>query len=140
MTTIVCNREGMCADKRVTGGTMFKTSKIHRVNGGLIGYCGHIESALKFIEWRKNPDTKPEYEEKNWEALELTADGRLLWWGAGLIPIEIEDEYYAVGSGSGYALGAMSMGATLQQAIKIAATYDPGTGPDVQSLKLGTKK
>lgn len=130
----------MCADKRVSGGTVFKMSKIQRVNGSLIAGCGHTEQVLKFIEWRKNPDTKPTFEERTWEALELTSDGRILWWGTELMPIEIEDDYYAIGSGSDYAMGAMAMGASPSQAIKIAAIYDPSTGPDVQSLKLGTKK
>lgn len=139
MTTIVCDRQGMAADKRISGGTMFKTTKIHRINGSLIGFCGNIEHCLKFIEWRRNPDAKPNFEERTWEALELTADGRMLWWSMELIPIVIEDEYYSVGSGSNYALGAMAMGATPSQAIKIAAIYDPSTGPDVQTLKLGKK-
>ena len=139
MTTIVCNREGMCADKRVTGSTMFKTTKIQRVNGSLIGYCGNIEHCLKFVEWRRNPDSKPEFSERTWEALELTSDGRMLWWSIDLMPIEIEDDYYAIGSGADFALGAMAMGAKPQQAIKVAATYDPGTGPDVQTMKLSKK-
>lgn len=140
MTTIVCDRSGMAADKRVTGVTMFKTTKIYRINGALIGICGHIEQALKFIEWRRNPDSKPTFEEDTWDAIELTADGRMLYWSKELMPIPIEDEYYAIGSGSKFALGAMAMGATPSQAIKIAAIYDPSTGPDVQSLRLGNKK
>lgn len=49
MTTIVCNRTSMAADKRVTGGPMFKTAKIARVNGSLIGFAGNTEQALRFI-------------------------------------------------------------------------------------------
>ena len=78
MTTIVANRKGMAADKRISGcGTVFKTSKLHRVRGSIIGFCGNVEQALQFIEWRRNPDAKPSFSEPNFEAIELTADGQL---------------------------------------------------------------
>lgn len=140
MTTIVADRNGMAADRRISGtGSAFKTAKLHRIRGSIIGYCGNPEQAMRFIEWRRNPDAKPSFSEPDFEALELTAGGDLLWWGSEMVPLTIDDDHYAIGSGSGYALGAMAMGATPKQAIKIAADYDPGTGSDVQTLTLGGK-
>lgn len=140
MTTIVADKKGMAADKRITGvGTVFKTPKLHRVNGSIIGYCGNAEQALQFIEWRRHPDTKPSFTEPNFEALELTADGRLLWWGTEMIAIPIEDEHYAIGTGAGYALGAMAAGVGVKRAIQIAAMYDANTGTEVQTLMLSKK-
>lgn len=139
MTTIVCNRTSMAADKRVTGGPMFKTTKIFRINGSLIGFCGNLEAALQFVEWRRVPDAKPEFAENSFEALELSADGRLTYWATQLTAIDIEDEFYAIGSGASLALGAMAMGASPKRAITVAALYDSGTGSDVQTLTLAGK-
>lgn len=140
MTTIVCNRTSMAADKRVTGGPMFKTTKIFRINGSLIGFCGSLEASLQFVEWRRTPDTKPEFgENSSFEALELSADGRLTYWASQLVAMAIEDDFYAIGSGASLALGAMAMGASPKRAISVAALYDSGTGSDVQTLTLAGK-
>jgi hypothetical protein len=44
--------------------------------------------------------------------------------------------FYAVGSGSHLALGALEAGASPKQAIKIASRYDSGTNNDVRVLKI----
>lgn len=143
MTTIVADRKGMAADKRISfsagGNSVFKTSKLHKVNGSIIGICGNVEQAMQFIEWRRTPDTKPTFSEPAFEAIELTAEGQMLWWGGEMIAIPIEDEHYAIGTGAAYALGAMAHGATVKEAIQIAATYDANTGTEVQTLMLSKK-
>lgn len=140
MTTIVCNRQGMAADKRISGGPIFASTKIFRVNGSLIGIAGNIEQALRFVEWRRTPEQKPQFaEQSGFEALELTPDGMLIYWGAEMVGVEIEDAYYAIGSGSWLALGAMGMGATPKEAIKVAARWDVATGTEIQVMTLKGK-
>lgn len=140
MTTIVCTRTTMAADKRVSGCPIFKTAKIYRIKGALIGFCGNVEQALRFIEWRRSPDAKPTFvETSDIQALELSADGRLTLWGAEMVGIPIEDEFYAIGSGAFVALGAMAMRASPKRAIEIAAKYDTNTGSEVQIMTLGGK-
>lgn len=140
MTTIVCNREGMAADKRISGAAIFKSQKIFRVNGSLIGFAGNVEQALRFIEWRRSPEQRPQFSDgPSFEALELTPDGALIWWGAEMVGVEVQDEYYAIGSGAQIALGAMAMGATLKEAIQIAARWDTATGKEVQTMNLKGK-
>jgi 20S proteasome alpha/beta subunit len=137
MTTIVCNREGMAADKRSTGGAIMKVTKLFRVNGSIIGAAGNFEQILRFVEWRRNPEQRPTFaSETSLNALELMPNGKILWWGAEMVPITVEDEYYAVGSGSPYALGALAMGASLKEAVKIANRWDEQTGPQVQTMRL----
>lgn len=140
MTTIVCNHTTMAADKRISGVPMFKTCKIHRIKGSLIGFAGNTEQALRFIEWRRSPDGKPTFiETASFEAIELSSDGRLTWWGTEMVGIPIEDEYYAIGSGAAYALGAMAMKASPKHAIEVAARYDSCTGSDIQTMTLSQK-
>lgn len=137
MTTVVCNRASMAADKRISGGPIFSSTKIFRVNGSLIGVAGHLEQALRFVEWRRTPEQKPAFNEPvNFEALELRPDGALVWWGPEMVGVAIEDDYYAIGSGSAIALGAMAMGASPKQAIKAASRWDVSTGSEVQTMAL----
>lgn len=140
MTTIVCNRTGMAADRRATGTHIMRVTKVFRVNGSLIGVSGNLEQALRFVEWRRTPEAKPTFSEAtNFAALELTPEGEIRYWGAEMVAVPIENEYFAVGSGSGYALGAMAMGASLKDAIKVAARFDEATGSEVQTMSLRGK-
>lgn len=43
---------------------------------------------------------------------------------------------YSIGSGSKYALGALSAGASAKRAVRIAALYDAGTNDTVSVLKV----
>jgi ATP-dependent protease HslVU (ClpYQ) peptidase subunit len=139
MTTIVANRSAMAADRRISGGLVFQTQKLFRVHGAIIGVAGDMQHCLKFIEWRKNPDTKPTMAEPEFEALELTSCGQLLWWGAELVALPIDGDTYAIGSGGPVALGAMEMGASLQKAIAIAAKWDCKTGGTAQLMRLDAR-
>jgi ATP-dependent protease HslVU (ClpYQ) peptidase subunit len=51
--------------------------------------------------------------------------------------MKIDEPFFAIGSGSTTALGAMHAGATTAQAIKAATKVDPFTGMGVKTLKLG---
>ena len=128
----------MAADKRVTGGPMFCTTKLFRVRGSLLGIAGNVEQAMRFVEWRRTSGPQPQFtEQPNIEVIELTSDGKLFWWGAEMVGIPIEGKCYAIGSGAALALGAMEMGATPKQAIQIAAKWDATTGSEVQTMSLG---
>jgi len=91
------------------------------------------------VEWRKAKSTaeRPCFtEETSFEALELKSDGSLIYWGAEMCGIPIEDDFYAIGSGAPFALGAMAMGASLQKAIQVASRWDNATGTEIQVMNL----
>ena len=140
MTTIVCTRAGMVADRRISSDVIFLSKKLFLINGSIYGICGDIEQAIKFLDWRRNPDQKPQFAEiSDIEILELTPDARMLRWSSELVGVEIDNDYYAIGSGAQLALGALSMGATPQQAIRIASKWDTSTGTEIQTMKLKAK-
>lgn len=56
--------------------------------------------------------------------------------GANMCFVEDEKGIYAVGSGSPYALGALSAGATPKKAVEIARDWDMYTGGEVQTLTI----
>ena len=49
----------------------------------------------------------------------------------------IESEFYAIGSGRKYALGAMEMGAGPEYACEIACRFDPFSGAPIRALTHG---
>jgi hypothetical protein len=46
----------------------------------------------------------------------------------------IKSEYYAIGSGAGYAMGAFAMGATAEEAVKAACLFDNHCAEPVMTL------
>lgn len=141
MTTVVCNRHMMVTDKRATfdGSASFTITKIFKIRGSIYGICGNLEHAMQFIAWRRKPGDKPILVDSSFNALELTPKHEILWWGSELVPVPIEDEFYAIGTGAAYATGALEMGAQPADAIAIAAKHDPSTSPEVQAMRLGSK-
>lgn len=139
MTTICANLKTMCADKMVSGGAVFNTTKIHRIGNSLYGGAGDYEPIIMFMRWRIDPSQVPEFRaEDAFNVLELNPHG-LYCWGPRLVPMLIENDFYAIGSGSGVALGALAHGATLQAAIKTASRWDECTGAEVTTLHLKAK-
>ena len=139
VTTIVCNKSTMSADSQITAGD-HKTAatKLFRRNGDIIGVAGDFAAALLFVEWwcgvvsEEYPDPP---DMKDVEALVLSHTGIYLFCGSA-VPIKITHPFAAIGSGAAAALGAMHMGATPQQAIKVASRVDPYTGGRIKSMKL----
>lgn len=68
--------------------------------------------------------------------------GNVVWLaGPIFIPVEFlgteaQGFFVAIGSGAGYALGAMAAGATAEEAVHIACQLDVNTGGAVESLNV----
>lgn len=78
------------------------------------------------------------------ECMELRADGIYIYEST-IIPARIKEPFYAIGTGSAYAMAALHMGASPREAVEIATLYDPATRGPIDVVKLtgknrGTKK
>ena len=146
MSTVICDRKRllMAGDRQVeiAGNkvTVEKVSLKHDEENSplLVGFVGSVENALLCIRWICNgsdPQKRPkelEDEEASFFVLTLNLEGKIVVYGVSCVGIEVvEDEYAAVGTGSSAALAAAHMGASLAEAIKLAAEIDPYTGRGV---------
>lgn len=143
MTTIVANLESIGCDRkfaRETGQFFKGTTKIYEIpeefakatfecDKAFIGFAGVAETMFEYREfmadWTK---AKPTRWRKEISALVLTADKRLFGSDTGSKYYEIREPYYAVGTGAMFALGALKQGASLKEALKVAADCDVYTG------------
>lgn len=121
----------------------FRVKKIHRINKDIItGFSGIVEAGICFICWYEEQDKKKkglQYDEKqeyprtdSFSALVLHKNGQCSWYGQYGYPVDVQDRYFGIGSGSDFALGAVYAGATLQEAIRIASKLDRSTGFGIQ--------
>lgn len=145
MTTVAVRGGFMAADTQATDGggiKCTKTQKIFVANDCVIGICGALFDALVFVEWFKDPkkNRKPCLSnEADFLALVLRPDRRVELWTANLVPNEVTEDYYAIGSGGAVAMGAMYCGATAEKAVEAAIKWDGNTGGTVIVAEMRTQ-
>jgi ATP-dependent protease HslVU (ClpYQ) peptidase subunit len=138
MTTIVYRDGVLAADSRLTqGGTIVhdKQRKIRRLaDGSIIAGAGALAKVQRWERWiaRGRKGKKPE---GSFDAILLTSEKLLAWEDKG-DPVELDrQQFYAWGSGSLAALGALHHGATAEEAVQCAIKVDCGSGGKVIRAK-----
>ena len=156
MTTIVYRGGFMAADSCETtsdesaGAYKGTCVKLFRLDSSqmdppcIIGLQGESSPGMAWLDWfqrgRSDRDLKAHIRDSGADFAALVLNRNGLWlWDSWLVPVKIEDEFYAIGSGTKAALGALHMGANAVEAVEIACLIDPYTaGPvrqyDVQTL------
>lgn len=144
MTTVVYRNGVMAADKMACEGSnkSGKMTKIFRVNGYLVGFSGAADCAAALLRWFENgadeeawPDP---YNKEDPESTMLVVSpaGQVMFYERFPVPIIMENEFFAIGSGADFALGAMQMGADAKTALEVAISLDAYTGNGIDMLSL----
>lgn len=137
MTTIAASliHKEIAADSMCSGeGAFYSVSKLRQWKDGIAGAAGDWAQILKFfnsIESGGDIDSDCDI-----ECMELRADGIYIYESA-IIPARIKESFYAIGTGSAYAMAALHMGASPKEAVEIAALYDPATRGPIDVMRLG---
>ncbi|MBA3599538.1 MAG: hypothetical protein H0W40_19540 [Methylibium sp.] len=143
MTTICVSRalRMMVSDSRIAVGSTRapKSPKMWRLPNCIVGIAGTMYPGQQFVQWlphRKGPRPLGDY-----EALALYRDGRLGWWLGRHNETLVEEDFYAIGSGQDFALGAMQamqeMGlkADPRIAVRCAARHDVQSEEPIRTLR-----
>lgn len=140
MTTIAYRDGVLAADSLVTlGSTKVHGSyqKIRRIGEYLVGTAGSVASCQAFVDWLRSGDDSHPPPKGEYNALIVDPRGRVREIENGsVLPVPRGAKFFAIGSGSPYALAAMYAGATAIDAVKIAAKIDTSTGLPVKTLKV----
>lgn len=144
MTTIAYFQGKMAADTQMTiGNCAMQTEKIYGIPGlGVIGVAGAGSIMSRVLEWWANgcegEAPKLSEEERNREltcgALLVTEDGVFILED-GIYPNVVKQDYVAIGSGSDFAMAAMAMGKSAEEAIREAMRHDIYTGGTVDVIE-----
>ena len=137
MTTIAVNHEMVCSDSLcVDSGVRSVVQKIYTVPGGIIGFAGDVSQGLMFIEWYLSKGTEEYPFNEHFEAVVLNEEGEIYSYDSGLMPIKMEQPFYAIGSGKQAATAAMLLGCDPIEAVDLAIQVDTCTDGAVQILRL----
>lgn len=137
MTTIAVSVvEGiMCSDSLWHDGVKTGSMrKVIRTPEGLIGFAGTYSEWVRWYE-AYQVDPNPSITTEDLDIVMLTASGIFTWnptdkW------FPIAEKFYAIGSGSDFAIGAMEAGATAAQAIQIACRRGANSRGPIRRYKL----
>jgi hypothetical protein len=144
MTTIVYRAGVMASDSLSTttseagGSRKFKCVKMYRKADAVIALAGETFAGLVFLDWYGTNAEPPErliHGDADFTALVLTKKGLFEYdrWCRGE---QIRLPFYAIGSGAKAALGALHMGASAVQAVRVACKIDPYTRLPIVSMRL----
>jgi ATP-dependent protease HslVU (ClpYQ) peptidase subunit len=140
MTTIAFRDGVLAGDGRITTGDMIDTNshrKVHRLRDGrLMGWAGGVEDGER-MRRALNKDQEPP-KDLDLTCLLIERDGSVHLWEKAIF-VKQKDTYFAIGSGAGYALGAMDAGASAAQAVAIGIKRDTSSGGKVKTVELKDK-
>lgn len=137
MTTIAAkvSTGEIAADTMVSDDeTFYSASKLRIGKQSIYGACGTWKNILTAFnametggkEWDSDTDI---------EVLELRADGIYIYDGIS-IPTKIMNDFWAVGSGSAWAIAAMELGMSPKDAVKLACKYDVSSNEPIEYYRL----
>ena len=154
MTTIAYRDNQMATDSRAYSGVgsmpIGSKNKLHRISDGtLLGVSttrpGLSELVVEYFQaCIDDPDKEHEQPavDKHHLILLLVKPNGDVFFACDSLMLSgpIEAEYFAIGSGCDYAMGAMAMGAKPAVAVATAIKHDVYSGYPIRTTKLGGKK
>jgi ATP-dependent protease HslVU (ClpYQ) peptidase subunit len=151
MTTIVATREAIGGDTMVSceaKAIFYPSKKVMRIKNDLIGAAGDAGDCVRFLDWAKHDfaeKKKPKFTEEAGSEDEslillVNAEGIFTMSTTDPYPELIESDFFAIGSGGKAAMGAFHRGATIEEALAIAAKVDPYTREPFHFIRLKEPK
>lgn len=135
----------MCGDRRAYSGDKMpigSKSKVHRLeDGSLLGIStttvGGDTQLRDWVERGCPLPTSDSMQPESFELLLVRPGGEVFYANnAPTLTGPLTGEYWAAGSGSHFALGAMCMGADARRAVEVASELDVWSGNGLDSLSL----
>ena len=116
-----------------------RTSKLRRHDDWIVGGCGGTAKLREIHEWIDNgmdPLTLPAFQRDPATSVEmmLASKAGLYYLDDSHALIHIEQPFFSCGSGRDFAMAAMHMGATAQEAVEIACIYSSACGMGVDTM------
>jgi hypothetical protein len=147
MTTIAYRNGELVSDSRAySGGATaigFKQKTYRLPDGGMIGISttvpGLSEEVAVWMSEDRNPDHAPTVESPVLTILWITPAGDVyMALDSYRFTGPLTGNFFAIGSGDHYALGAMACGVSALEAVKVAKQLDIWTDGELNCMKLNS--
>lgn len=142
MTTVAWRGGVMAADTMMTFGSTLIDGRIkiaRRDDGALIGAAGLCGRSEAFRAWALGGEVGNAPDMKDSTGIIVEPDGAVrVFDGEENGSYTIRPPYFAIGSGTDHALGAMFAGASAETAVRAAILHDKSSGGAVTVIRAGT--
>lgn len=140
MTTIAYRDGILAADGRTSIGSTIFTDNARKIirlsDGALFALAGDVAYTGPMLEALEDEAPLPD-KDGAFTAIIVETSGALRFYeGAGGF-IAVDDPFAAFGSGADFAYGAMEMGASAEEAVRVACRRDSGSGGKIQVERPG---
>lgn len=144
MTIIAWDGKTLAADKQ-SGDEWTKygrTTKIRRIRDCLVGAAGNAAMNREMFAWFEAGAIAAELPDEQREIarcsslLVITPEGLIRVYQNGGFPLDVENPYYAIGSGKEAASAVLELGFDAVRAVEIASIVCTGCGGGVDILTL----
>lgn len=137
MTTIAYRDGVLAADSRITAGNLIVPGGFYKIRrlpcGSLFAGCGIVDNIERLLESIISDDDPPSV--RNTTAVQIDPKGSM-WTYEGYVWVRQRGPYGAWGSGSAFAYGALAMGASAKDAVRVAIKFDSGSGGPVRAASI----
>ena len=144
MSVIAWDGKQLAADKRACIGSLIcTTTKIFLVRDCLVGYAGEADAGEEMLAWFRDGADPAKFpasqrDKDIWATfLVIHPDKTILKYEHTPYPLRFHDLIFAIGSGRDFALAAMALGRTAQEAVEVACNFDNGCGNGLDYLTHG---
>lgn len=137
MTTIAYDGTTLAADTMATSdGLARRTSKLFVSEKYLYGMCGYESEGIMIAKWLATDGDPPTVEDDGVKGIVIErATGKCFAIsGKHCSFLPIYEPVFAVGSGRDFAIAAMTLGKTAEQAVLFAAQFDVWTRAPVETV------
>ena len=139
MTTIAWDGKKLAGDRKTVDICMYAGTKVFKVGKGketyLVGASGNSSDCDAFVGFAERGfKDRPKF--TDFTGIRIAKDGTVTRYDEMPNESVFKPKLYAIGSGGKYALGAMAMGASAADAVKIASEMDPYTGLGVDVVSF----
>lgn len=139
MTTIVYRKGVLAGDTQVSMGEMRLPERMRKVrrlrDGRLFAWAGKMATASRVAAALNAGEDLPKLTASDGQGIIVDLKGRVFTIEEGEI-VPCTGVYTARGSGKEYAFGALAMGASAVEAVRVARDLDHYTGGTIQTVKL----
>lgn len=103
----------------------------------IVGFAGAASDIVTVVSYFTSPEKfKSPPRVRGLSGLVLTASQNIFMFDDYQKWLAVDQPFYAIGSGSAYALGAMANGASPKEAVKAAMQHDSYTGMGIKGVRL----
>ena len=142
MTVVVWDGKTLATDKAASDGSaQWQTEKAWLFGESVLSGAGPLQSILTMREWYRagalhNNFPQVQLSPQFCHFVIASKEG-LIRYEQGPIAIDHKNDYCAFGEGRDFALGALAMGATSEQAVEVAINHSPYCGIGVRVYGIG---